>query len=181
MLRILPHLLLAVSLFLTTVASTSVCSSAPYKDLLFLSSYAPAEILCSAVFPQPYITVTLTVGAAKAKRGGAHTNTKTTTTKHTTTTTKSPTSKSTTSTTPKSRCSECSVWSSCTAKGEAFLSTLCSCLEHPKTVTVRSSLGCFKPSPKADTVLYRLRSQRQSQRQRQRQPRPPPHLLAPTQ
>jgi hypothetical protein len=57
----LTFILLVFNVCRPTLAATgSVCTSGVYKDLLFLSTHAPAESYCSAHFPLPTVTATVT-------------------------------------------------------------------------------------------------------------------------
>jgi hypothetical protein len=47
-----------------TFALSDVCNSGIYKDLLPLSTYAPAESFCSTHYPQSTITATVTASAS---------------------------------------------------------------------------------------------------------------------
>jgi hypothetical protein len=109
-------------------APGSVCSNGVYRNLLFLSAYPPAESFCSARYPQPKVTVTVTAHRHRM-RGTSELPTTTSTT--------STTSTTTTSTTPTCT-GTCAQWSSWENAAGAALSTFCSCIEHPQTVTVSS-------------------------------------------
>lgn len=129
----------------------AVCSQEPYAALLFLSAYAPAEQFCSQHYPQPAVTVT--ANARRLKRDGAKrsvcsnkSGSSSKTTKSSAQPTTRTTSKSSSASTTASvnTCTgACASFKSCTEIGGGFLSTLCSCLEHPSTVV---SCLCSHPS-----------------------------------
>ena len=116
-------------------APGAACSSGIYKALLPLSNYAPAESYCSQHYPQPAVTVTATQ-KKKVKRATTVPTTTTMTTKASTTTSKtSMTTSKTTSQSPQE-----SQWSSLLKAAGSIISTACSCIETPVTVTVSSTL-----------------------------------------
>jgi hypothetical protein len=110
----------------------SVCKSFPYVDLLFLADYPPAEAFCLEYYPpsqeankeavareeprlviQAVATVTEVVWVTIASTATANAKIART-----------------------AKCTgTCSVWWSCTKQGGTFLSTLCSCIEPPATIT----------------------------------------------
>ncbi|CAD0043260.1 unnamed protein product [Aureobasidium pullulans] len=108
-------------------ANDGICQKLPYKDLLFLTDYAPAESFCSKYFPVPTVTVIIpAAGRRRLRRGLA-------------TTTAAPLTTSAT-TTPKTTSSSQSkdvVWASCIAQGGGFLGQLCSCIENTVTTTIK--------------------------------------------
>ncbi|TIA11249.1 hypothetical protein D6C80_07572 [Aureobasidium pullulans] len=108
-------------------ANDGICQKLPYKDLLFLTDYAPAESFCSRYFPVPTVTVIIpAAGRRRLRRGLA-------------TTTAAPLTTSAT-TTPKTTSSSQSkdvVWASCIAQGGGFLGQLCSCIENTVTTTIK--------------------------------------------
>jgi hypothetical protein len=162
-----------------TLAASGTCAQDPYKDLLFLSAFPPAQAYCSVFYPVHTTVQTSFVARAfeLEERGITETSrstttrrttstsprttttshrtststtshrtstttphqTSTTTTRRSTTTTLPPHHSTTTSTTSRpvinSCTGACSAWSSCSKKGGAFLSTLCSCIETPKAGT----------------------------------------------
>ena len=127
-----PTALLALLSFLATaVAGWDVCNDFPYNDLLFLENYEPAEQWCSEHFPLPEVTIT----AGEEKRWWLPEP-------YRPAATGSPATSSS------------DVWASCTRQGGPFLSTLCSCIEHPKTVTVsQAGLQGFSVFPTPDKSL----------------------------
>lgn len=150
--------------------SGPVCSSGIYRDLLFLSAYTPAQAYCSANYAQPVVTKRVNKRWGLEERGvtilpTTTTTTTTTTTSTTSTTTTTSTSSTTSSTTtqvptttpcprtttftkptPKPKCTgQCATWSSLEAIGGGILSTFCSCIETPKTVTIHTR-GVSLPS-----------------------------------
>jgi hypothetical protein len=143
--------------------SGAVCSSGIYKDLLFLSAYAPAQAYCSANYAQPVVTRRVNKRWGLEERGvtilpTTTTTTTTTTTMTTTISTTTPTTTQAPTTTPcpptttftkptaKPKCTrQCATWSSLETIGGGILSTFCSCIETPKTVTIHTrgvSLHC---------------------------------------
>lgn len=114
-------------LFGIVSANDGICQKLPYKDLLFLTDYAPAESFCSRYFPVPTVTVIIpAAGRRRLRRGLA-------------TTTAAPLTTSAT-TTPKTTSSSQSkdvVWASCIAQGGGFLGQLCSCIENTVTTTIK--------------------------------------------
>jgi hypothetical protein len=147
-------------------ASSSSCGQEPYKDLLFLSAYQPAQALCSILYPvhttlqtivhtsiavrsygqieERSITKSSTTTArphSTSTTTSVHRSSSTTPTAHRSSSTTTPfhsTMTSTRSTAPESSCTgTCSVWSSCTKKGGAFLSTLCGCMAATVGFTTR--------------------------------------------
>jgi len=110
---------------------TNVCASKPYEPLLGLSQLPLAEIYCQQHFPQNVKTMTTTMtytaphglptpgpaapgkpspGKGQIGRPGQH-----------------------------FKRNEAN-WASALARGEAFLSTLCSCIETPKTATMTTTV-----------------------------------------
>jgi hypothetical protein len=151
--------LLAVFSFLhlSSVVLGSVCSSGIYKNLLFLSNYAPAESYCSVHYPVPAATVTVTASAAK--KGRRHPQPATTTSKTTTIAASNNKAQAT--------------WSSLLSSAHAIISTACSCIETPSTKTASTKLRCLLFSRLM--FLFRPPKLRQSPR-RQAQLRLPPSL-----
>lgn len=115
---------LTTLLSLTTTAPSSACTKSPCQDLLCLSAYTPAEAYCSAHYPIPAVTVTITTQLeALPKRHWEQRNHR-----HKTTTT--PTRGRGHSSKRSER------WKDCPAKEHSFLSTLCHCIETTSTDTV---------------------------------------------
>jgi hypothetical protein len=118
-------------------ANNAVCQILPYKDLLFLADYAPAESFCSKYYPVSTTTITITAANRRRLRRQASY-----TPKIPTATSAVPTSAVTTppvtatSATSSSR-SKDAVWASCVAQGDKFLGQLCSCIEVTPTTTVK--------------------------------------------
>jgi hypothetical protein len=142
----LRHVVLALFWASSTYAS-SPCSNAPYAELLFVSAFSGAEAFCSQHYPVSAVTVT----AAKKVRRHAPPPRTTTTTTHTTSTSHSTTTRTTSRTsttlgTSKSPTSvntctgACAAWSSLVSEGGQIISTLCSCIEKPSTITVSDLL-----------------------------------------
>jgi hypothetical protein len=112
------YLLTTIScLIISQAAGAKVCSSSPYKDLLFLSKYAPAQSYCTAHYPLPTTTVTVTA-AAKTARAVV----------------------STTTTSAAKVAGNDAVWSSILSSAKAIVSTVCSCIDTRPTKTVRTSV-----------------------------------------
>lgn len=124
-------------------ARDGVCSSGIYGELSgILASYPVAVSFCKAVYP---------VKCSKGKREleprleARGTTTTTTTTKPTTTTTKSTTTTKPTTTTTKPTTTtksttttvdaKASAWSKCQGQGGNVVSTMCSCIQGPPTVS----------------------------------------------
>ncbi|THW89571.1 hypothetical protein D6D17_08738 [Aureobasidium pullulans] len=117
-------------------ANDGICQKLPYKDLLFLTDYAPAESFCSRYFPVPTVTVTIpAAGRRRLRRGLA-------------TTTAAPltSSAATTPTTTSSSQSKDVVWASCIAQGGGFLGQLCSCIENTVTTTIKGGTSSSSSS-----------------------------------
>ena len=70
-----------LSVFSAAASAASACSSFPYDDLLFLSTFLPAESYSSAHYPLPTVTVTITVAPAMEVRRAKITKTSTKTSK----------------------------------------------------------------------------------------------------
>ena len=121
-----------LSLIGMALANDAVCQKLPYKDLLFLANYAPAESFCSKYYPVPTTTVTIIAANRRRLRREATDALEILTTPPATTTS----ALTTTSVTSSSR-SENVVWASCVAQGDNFLGQLCSCIEVTPTVTVK--------------------------------------------
>jgi hypothetical protein len=173
-LKMFPQALILVSILLFSLPfslsfpvearSGAVCTSGIYKDLFFLSAYAPAQAYCSAQYPQPVVSKRVNKSWGLEERGATILPTTTTTTTTTTTSTSSTTSTTSTTTsqaprttpcpstttftkpTSKPKCTgQCATWSSLEAIGGGILSTFCSCIETPKTVTIHTR-GVSSPS-----------------------------------
>lgn len=118
------HVLLAVHvisfLHLSFAISGSVCSTGIYKDLLFLSDYAPAKSYCSIHYPVLPTSVTITAGAVK--KGYQRRNLQQTTTAS------------------KPAAGVYAKWSSLLSSAPAIVSTVCSCIEKPSTKTASTEL-----------------------------------------
>ncbi|THV95869.1 hypothetical protein D6D25_09204, partial [Aureobasidium pullulans] len=56
-------------------ANDGICQKLPYKDLLFLTDYAPAESFCSRYFPVPTVTVIIPAAGRRRFRRGLATTT----------------------------------------------------------------------------------------------------------
>lgn len=126
----LPHML-------TVAASSSVCSTGIYALLAPLKNYPPAEAFCAAKYHRKrhYTTVKTTTKSTTTTTKHTTTTTKpsttTTTTKPSTTTTKPSTS----TTTKPTNDPQASLYSQLVSEASAVISTFCSCILPPKTVS----------------------------------------------
>ncbi len=118
-------------------APGSVCSSGIYSDLSGLSAFPPAEAFCSTHFPQVKYTTTVTV-----------TGQPTLPTKNAATTAVKPRSGILT------EAELPLLFAKLELLADEFVSTACSCIETPSTVTVRS------PDPEIQrnliSIIFRL-------------------------
>lgn len=105
-------------------AASSPCSSLPYKELLFLSTYPPAESYYSTHFPLPTKTVTTTFTVPTRRLRQV------------------PEPELTPA--PLARLVGVA-WSSLVAKGGSIVRTLCSCIEKQPTVTTTVGFLVQKP------------------------------------
>lgn len=94
-------------------ASSSDCDRGIYVALLPLSNYPPAESLCSAQFPPPENTVTVTAGHLQRRRTA-----------------------SASSVSVAAGDGSPSLWSSLVLQPKSILETFCSCIETSRTITV---------------------------------------------
>ncbi|THX02336.1 hypothetical protein D6D13_08398 [Aureobasidium pullulans] len=124
-------------------ANDGICQKLPYKDLLFLTDYAPAESFCSRYFPVPTVTVIIPAAGRRMLRRGLATTTAAPLT----------TSAATTPKTTSSSQSKDVVWASCIAQGGGFLGQLCSCIENTVTTTIKGGTSPFSSSVSITTGL----------------------------
>ena len=130
--------------FKSTLAAGSVCSGGFYKELLILSAYPPVESYCSqhylvapTVVTAPASTVTFTSIVTVISTVTSPAGAKNKRHKHTTSTTSNTISASSSTTTSANALQ--SLWSVLEKDAAAIVSTLCSCIEVAKTVTVQLS------------------------------------------
>lgn len=111
-------------------AAGSPCSSTPYKSLLYLSTYPPAESYCTAHYPLATKTITSAVIARAAGR------------------------KRIPGQEPRAPAVISNlVWLSLVAKGGSVLSTFCSCIETQPVVTATVSIPFQQPNCSAAVML----------------------------
>lgn len=122
-------LLAGSSLVAAAVPAPAYCAKPPYKVILVLSSYAPAQSFCSARYPQaPATTVTVTVSTTVAGLAAR------------VPVTPAPLVKD-----AVACAGNCAVWSSLSKVGGSILKSACSCIQTRPTATTTVSLPHFLP------------------------------------
>lgn len=105
-----------------------VCQSEKYSRFLPLIGYSPAESFCSINYPQPPVTISVSVDAQASYQEGYHPPLKTWTTNI----------KGLKAQLPRED-GFAAIFSNLTAGAESFVSTACSCIRMPETVIVSLS------------------------------------------
>lgn len=105
----------------SSAGSGSVCSTGIYKDLLFLSDYAPAKSYCSIHYPVLPASVTITAAGA-VEKGYRRRNLQ----------------RAITNSKPAAGVE--TKWSGLLASAPAIVGTVCSCIEKPSTKTASAEL-----------------------------------------